>query len=70
MSKISKIAYDVFEIGTIQHVTQFTRFILRIADYVQIKVNDNMRKAIRRMEKTKFTQKDIKLKMSRMSQGR
>ena len=54
-SKISKIVNDVFEIGAVKHASQFTKSLKNIADYAQIKYNNDVAEAIRIMEQLYLT---------------
>ena len=52
---ISKVDDNIFEIGTVHYATQFTRLLMNIVDYVQIKYNSDMAEAIETIEAPTFT---------------
>ena len=41
-SKISMIQDEVFEIGSVKHAAQFTKSLLNVPDYIQIKNNNDV----------------------------
>ena len=45
---------DVFDVGSVKKTTQFTRFLLNVIAYVQIKYNNKVEEAIHTVKKTKF----------------
>ena len=52
--KISKIEDDIFEIGAVNHASQFSKLLLNVTDYLQIKYNDDVAEAIWLMEEQVF----------------
>ena len=45
-SKISRIENDVFEIGSVKHAFQFSKSLKNVANYLQMKYNNNVVEAI------------------------
>ena len=53
-SQIYQIEEDVFKVRVMRHVAQFIWLLLNIADYMQIKLNNNILEAVRKMAKPSF----------------
>ena len=57
--KIKQIKDDIFEVESVKNAAQFTRLLLNVANYVEMKYNNNVGKAIRMLTKLKFKYLDI-----------
>ena len=67
---IKAIEDDIFKIGSIKNAPQFTKSLLHVADYLQMKYNKEVGKAIRMLEKPKFIYQEMpKGKMEKSKDG-
>ena len=53
-SKVKEVEDDVFAMGPVKNATQFWRSLLDIADYVQVKYNNEVGDAIRNLKHPVF----------------
>ena len=54
MRKVKVIENDAFEVGLTQNAAQFAKTLLNIADYIQIKYNNEVEEAVKILTKPVF----------------